>query len=496
MHSLIHTKDKQNSEILERLRALNFNTRKKLEVQMDRVRELEAHNRRLVKRLSGIDTGPGQDPFSHRLAPQITSEQLRLINIHQKSEFEVLPYVAINPDRMYQLESGMLTKPEAAPMGINKLEQEQVIDQALEILNTDRKWKLFNKRSLFYGYYRTDRLAGTEYELFFKSKDEPSKFKHVQLFRPFAPVQEVKVQSYSKNELINLIIPLSGRIDSFKIFLSMFVEVCIKGDQNVHITVVYFGIEGRDEAKKMLETTAKENDYDRYTFIEKNEPFSRGVGLFTGAEAWKDGNTLLFFCDVDIVFKEGFLDRCRLNAHPMTKVFYPVVFSLYNPSIVYKDVGQIPKWDDQLILKRDAGFWRTFGFGMTCMYRSDFLFMRGFDTNIQGWGMEDVRLYRKFAQNNLNIIRAPDPGIFHLWHPKVCDLNLPDTQYEMCLKSKALNEASQEQLGLLAFQKLGKKKELQGVESDGKKQEVNHDGMKETIVDRILDELGEREAEG
>jgi hypothetical protein len=60
-------------------------------------------------------------------------------------------------------------------------------------------------------------------------------------------------------------------------------------------------------------------------------------------------------------------------------------------------------WREQLKLKRANGFWRTFGFGMTCMYCSDFLFMRGFDTKIQGWGMEDVKLYRKLAQSNLNM---------------------------------------------------------------------------------------------
>lgn len=50
-------------------------------------------------------------------------------------------------------------------------------------------------------------------------------------------------------------------------------------------------------------------------------------------------------------------------------------------------------------------------------------------------------------------------GIFHLYHPKHCDLALPKDQYVMCLGSKAISEASASQLGLLAFKELEKEHE-------------------------------------
>ena len=479
MHNLIHTKEKVNEEIVERLRAQIADGRRRLDIQYEIVKDLERRNRQLIDRLSGLEIGSRRREDDYRLAPQIKPETIRLLNIKQKSEFAVIPFTAFSKDRLYQLESGMINKPEVAAIGNKKVEFDNITRTALQILNKDNVEKLYENKDLVQGYYRIDRMVGTQYELFYRSPSAGNVFEHVQLFRPFAPLQKVQVQSYDKSkEWINLIISLSGRVDTFVQFMEMFVEQCIEKDGKVFLTIVYFGEEGKEEVMEILKKTADEHNYENYRFIERDESFSRGVGLLAGAEAWIDGNVLLFFCDVDVTFKPGFLDRCRLNTTPGSKVYYPIVFSLYNPSIVYSASGVVPSWREQLVLKRDNGFWRTFGFGMTCMYRSDFLFMRGFDTKIQGWGMEDVKLYRKIVQSNLNVIRAPDPGIFHMWHEKSCDPRLPLAQYNMCLGSKALGEASHVQLGMLAFRDLKK-------ENEELHEEVNREegGMEESDME-------------
>ena len=456
LQTLMKAEEQKHSDSMERLRAQGVETKRKLDTQRDLVTELERRNRQLIEKLQHVESGgPRRLDDDYRLAPDISPYKVRTLNIQQRSEFEVIPYTSFGKDRLYSLEMGMVNKPEATAIGDRLVEMDQVMETALEILNSEDENQQYTFHDLLEGYTRLKRTVGTQYDMYFRVKDKKHVFQQVQLFRPFAPVQKVQVQTYDRqSEWINLIVPLAGRIDQFKLFIDMFAETCIQKDQRVFLTLVYFGTEGREEAKEILEKVAEKHHYTHYKFITKNESFSRGAGLLAGAQAWNQGNVLLFFCDVDIVFKSEFLDRCRLNAAPSSKIFYPIVFSLYNPSVVYSEQSTVPNWKEQLVLTRQSGFWRTFGFGMTCQYRSDFLSMRGFDTNIQGWGFEDVKLYRKFIQSSVEVVRAPDQGIFHLWHEKTCDPLLPPTQYRMCLGSKAMSEASHEHLGRLAFKEL------------------------------------------
>lgn len=75
----------------------------------------------------------------------------------------------------------------------------------------------------------------------------------------------------------------------------------------------------------------------------------------------------------------------------------------------------------------------------------------GFDASVKGSATEDVRLYRKFLRSSLLVVRAPSRGLFHVWHQTLCHAHLSTETFKLCLQSKALNEASHSQLGLMIF---------------------------------------------
>jgi hypothetical protein len=195
----------------------------RLEAQQIAIEDMEKRNEQLMKQLesmtkaANLQTVPeagGTYGYSSPAAmPVITPDVVHSLNIHQKSEFELIPFVSFTKDRLYQLEPGLTHRPEDIPRGDKKAEMDEVIDTAVFLLNkvNEANTGSFSVNDLIDGVQRTDHVMGSQYELFFSS-NEKSVFHHITLFRPFRKVQKVKTEVIDKShEWINIIVPLAGR---------------------------------------------------------------------------------------------------------------------------------------------------------------------------------------------------------------------------------------------------------------------------------------------
>ncbi|XP_017267666.1 chondroitin sulfate N-acetylgalactosaminyltransferase 1 [Kryptolebias marmoratus] len=414
----------------------------------------------LPQGLESLHKTPTESDLKEFFRSQLNQAEV-ISGMQLPNEYALNPFDTFTLQTVYQLETGLTRHPAERPARRDRRDELiGAMETALHVLNgpqqhrdDPRQKQTYSPSDLIQGLTRTERDRGSVYELMFKG-DGPHSFTQLVLFRPFGPLMKVKSESVNtRSIIINIIVPLSKRVEAFKQFINNFREVCIQQDGRVHLTVVYFGPDQIDQVKAVLDQTTRETRFRSFTLIQMNEEFSRGRGLEVGARAWRQKqNVLLFFCDVDVHFTADFLTSCRLNAEPGKKVYYPVLFSQYNPSIIYSNQTLPPPLQQQLVIRRDGGFWRDFGFGMTCQYRSDFINIGGFDRSLKGWGLEDVHLYRKYLHSKLMVVRAPSRGLFHLWHEKSCADELPPDKYQMCMQTKAMSEASHGQLGALFFQ--------------------------------------------
>lgn len=256
---------------------------------------------------------------------------------------------------------------------------------------------------------------------------------------------------------VHILVPLAGRLDMFARFLAHVERTCLAPGLNVQLVVLLSGADANPDRARQLELlreSHRRHPHARLLVLPVAGPFSRARALEAGA-AHLSNDSLLFFCDVDLAFTAGFLQRCRSNAVAGQQAYFPVIFSQYDPRVVYGDRGGRAPGDSPFAFTRNAGFWRHHGFGIACIYRGDLARAGGFDVSIQGWGLEDVDLFSKVVRAGLRPFRSPEVGVVHLHHPVTCDPQLEPRQYRMCLGSKAATYGSTQQLAELWLQRQG-----------------------------------------
>lgn len=291
---------------------------------------------------------------------------------------------------------------------------------------------------------------------------------------------------------VNIIVPLVGRLETFRNFMANLAHVSLSRGDPVSLLIVLFRqndpsklAEGVETVKLLMSYAEQYPLYD-LRHIEVNGEFSRGMALEIGASHF-DNESLLFFCDVDVVFNSQFMQKCRANSVRDSSVYYPILFSEYYPR--YDDVlSAVDKkaqgaafselHDDRSVresqrginhfnITKHGGYWRNYGYGLLCVYKSDFVASGGFDLGIQGWGLEDVNLIDKFVgarstltagkfdtagslkkhrKKTLHVVRTADPSLVHVYHTSHCNRTLAENQLRMCLASRASGIASASKL--------------------------------------------------
>lgn len=267
---------------------------------------------------------------------------------------------------------------------------------------------------------------------------------------------------------IVFVLPLAGRFQTLQRFLKNYERVCLQHpDTRTELLVVLF-----DDMNGNLRPFYDEMDNLKTKYITSiinhitiQGNFSRGVALNQATHSEHiQPNDIIFFIDVDITFKRTSIERIRLNTKMHKQVYLPIVFSEYNPAVWSRTNHDVSSEFDEnapLNLNNDRGYFRQFGYGICAIFKSDILHpnINGFNDDITGWGLEDVKFLEKLVKLHptpitsflgglnpdnltvvplaLSIFRAPDPTLVHIYHDIYCDKTLSESQYQMCLGTKA-----------------------------------------------------------
>ncbi|XP_035687961.1 chondroitin sulfate synthase 1-like [Branchiostoma floridae] len=316
-----------------------------------------------------------------------------------KTMYEVIRWFHFTEKHLYE---NLDDDPRIGLIGRWKEDVQDIQEQAVRIISKEEKtqWRL---AKLNYGYKRIDAFRGMDYVLDMevaKADGTEKGRKLVHLVRSTRPhVRMLSLQNVAQQTVVHFIVPLSRVTDRLRDFMKVYEKVCLESGAAVSLLGVLFRDSPEDQTS-----------LDQY--VEADGEFSRAVGLDTGARQLAP-DALLFFCDIDVDFDQGFLQRCRNNAEVGRQVFYPAVFSQYDPDLVMEGIPGKPK-----------------------------------PTNLR-----DINKYNDVKNM---VFRAMDPALVHRYHAKTCDPDLTRDQYRMCVGALSETMASKAQLGVKLLTLQGK----------------------------------------
>ena len=356
-----------------------------------------------------------------------------------------------------------LKAPVTKVRGALKIEFNNILEKTKEFTNEEarknRQLGNLKNQEINYGYRRFHPLYGMQHivqvTVTSEQKHRNSKTgatktipisyeRSFYIQRPFSNLRYTSEPLAGEPPYVHFLVPLEGRLETFRRFMKNFELVCLKVLQRVKLVVAYSSsVSPPHEHRDIMKEYQEKYPEAKLIWLDVAGNFSRGIALTLAANKF-DQAALLFLCDVDLIFNSEFIDRCRLNTALGKRVYFPIMFTQFDPELTYKNKT---KPDSHFAISKDAGIWRTFSYGPACIYHQDMDAVGGFDTSIRGWGLEDVDLFDKFVDHpEIEVFRAADPGVIHVYHQVNCDPNLPVVQYSQCKGSKASILASQKSL--------------------------------------------------
>ena len=193
-------------------------------------------------------------------------------------------------------------------------------------------------------------------------------------------------------------------------------------------------------------------------FFQGGERFSRSKALNAAILACK-GDDLLAVVDVDLSVKTDFFLNVLAFTRRRHTMYFPIMFSRFNPDLIalyaevlHRNTGKASWLSKMGTITAETGLWRDFSFGMVGMFATDARQVGLYDTEINGWGQEDISFFEKCQEHGYMNWRPYDLNEIHLYHPKSCEDMRGRDSYEKCLGSKLRLEGSQLQMAVALYQ--------------------------------------------
>jgi len=222
---------------------------------------------------------------------------------------------------------------------IDKLDIADMVSQVTALLGFSSRGDHWRITRLENGYRRLDLVRGIEYIVdagITLIKNHTTEHRKLRLVRPFGAMHLLSKSIFDDTKLVHFIVAVPALTLKLRRFLSNFEDVCASGNDGAYLLIVVCSNNTKElEAVRSAANVVQHRHRDtvHIRVVHTRRRFDMALALDLGSRQLP-GSALIAFTDVDVRFSRDAMRRCQLHAVENRQVYYPVVFSQYDPDVV------------------------------------------------------------------------------------------------------------------------------------------------------------------
>ncbi|KAG7153702.1 chondroitin sulfate N-acetylgalactosaminyltransferase 2-like [Homarus americanus] len=262
--------------------------------------------------------------------------------------------------------------------------------------------------------------TGLEFDLVLNRPEWSRGDLRVTLFQPLGQPHIVRFLAYDPQAKINLVMSVAGLTPILEMFINHLVDQVLPQDSSISLSLYNLQPVTSHMIKILLETKLK-NYPDFKWQVVSVETVGIPMLIPLDGAAEKDLGDVVFLVSKEVFLRDEFLLRCRENVVQGVQVYFPVPFTLHDSTLTHMTTDSVATFlPEKLKVNKLSGYWHHRTIDAACLYRSD---LAALTTSLDSGSVEGAlaTMFKNANQmENMKVVRAPDPSLFHIHHDHSC----------------------------------------------------------------------------